>query len=95
MIRTLKTRLYAIQYEELREKLSFSYSLEDLECIGADTSAWSSIDYGNWHCGVITDEMIEKSFSGYCFGCDDFSCTAFNYDNFSETDTDFVHTWGC
>ena len=94
MERTLKTRLYEIQYEELREKLQFACSLEDLESIGAYTEEWTDKDIENWKNDIITDEMIEKSFSGYCFGCDDFSCTAFNYDNFPETDTDFVHTWG-
>lgn len=94
MERTLKTRLYVIQYEELREKLQFACSLEDLENIGADTGEWTDKDFENWENSIITDEMIEKSFSGYSFGCDDFFCTAFNYDNFSETDTEFIHTWG-
>ena len=95
MERTLKTRLYEIQYEELREKLQFACFLEDLGSIGANVEEWTDKDIENWKNNIITDEMIEKSFSGYSFGCDDFFCTAFNYDNFSETDTEFIHAWGC
>lgn len=90
---TLKKRLYWQQYYELEERLQFTYSEEDLEAVGADTSEWTDEEWNKWAVGEITDEMIEKSFAHYSFSCDDFGYTARQYSRFKHTDDGTVHRW--
>ncbi len=90
---TLKKRLYWQQYYELEERLQFTYSAEELEAVGADTSEWTDEDWSNWAVSEITDEMIEKSFSHYAFTCDDFGYTARQYARFKHTDDGTIHRW--
>ena len=76
--------LYTEQFEELREKLEWSYTSDDLEAVGAFTEEWTPEDVNNWCEGNITDELVIKSFDGYCFVCDDFFCTAGQYDKYPD-----------
>lgn len=76
--------LYPEQFEELRELLIFepSYShLAETLCICDD---WTDEDRENWAAGKVTDELVIKSFDGICFVCDDFGCTAFQYDKYPD-----------
>lgn len=76
--------LYPCQFEELREKLELTYSEDELRDIGADIDYWDNIDWNNWDCGNIPNELVIKSFDGYDFHCDDFFCTAGEYDEYPD-----------
>lgn len=78
--------LYPEQFEELREKLYFAMTESDLEDIGANTDTWQPIDFEDWNCYNITDELVIKSFDCYDFGIDDFFCTAMKYDEYPDKD---------
>lgn len=65
------------QFEELRERLFFTYSREDLEDIGADVSEWTAEEWEAWDASDfggedIADLMVFKAFGGYAFVDDDF-----------------------
>lgn len=64
------------QFEELRERLYFTYLEEDLDAVGAFTDRWSDKQWASWNKGIITDNMVNLAFSGYSFVDDDFWCTA-------------------
>ena len=82
--------LYEEQFEELRYKLIFCYSADDLEATGANIDEWTDEDWSKWaNASVcdplrITDELVIKSFDGYDFGIDDFFCTAGQYDKYPD-----------
>lgn len=79
--------LYPCQFEELRDKIWYSLSSDDLENVGADTSNWLAIDWVTWYNSKpISDELVIKSFDGYDFTCDDFFCTAMKYDEYPDRD---------
>ena len=78
--------LYENQFDELKERLSFTYCPADLEAIGADVTDWSADDWNNWSNDNITDIMVIKAFSVYDFTCDDFFTTAGMYTEYPETD---------
>lgn len=84
--------LYTEQFEELRGKLIFCYSADDLEDVGANTDEWTEEEWAKWsNAGVcdpllITDEMVIKAFGLYDFGIDDFFCTAGQYETYPDKD---------
>lgn len=76
--------IYEEQFEELREMLYFADTQEDLDAIGANTDEWSSDEWDKWQYGINTDSMVNKAFCGYSFTCDDFFCTAGQYDKYPD-----------
>lgn len=80
--------LYPCQFEELREKLNFANTKEDLESVGVCTEEWDEGDRDNWNEGIVTDDLVIKSFFLYDFHCDDFFCTAGKYDEYPDRETD-------
>ena len=76
--------IYEEQFEELREKLFWAYDLEELEAVMADTEEWTDEEWNNWKESYITDEMVNKAFCCYSFTCDDFFCTAGQYDKYPD-----------
>lgn len=76
--------LYKEQFEELRKKLVFTYDVDDLESVGAFVETWTENDWENWSNNNITDDLVIKSFDGYCFGIDDFWCTAGKYEEYPD-----------
>jgi len=83
--------LYACQFEELREKLDFADTVEHLEDVGAHIDGWTDNDYYQWTTSTISDALVIKSFDGYDFTCDDFFCTAGQYDEFPDREVDVNH----
>lgn len=78
--------LYTEQFEELREKLNLCGCVPDFEAIGADYSAWDFEEIIEWYNDNVTDNMVIKAFKGYDFTCDDFVCTAGQYDKYPDKD---------
>lgn len=76
--------LYPCQFEELRNKLDFAYTVSDLENVGAHIDRWTDDDYRQWITSEISDALVIKSFDGYDFYCDDFFCTARQYDEYPD-----------
>ena len=77
--------LYPCQFEELREKINYALTIEELELsAGACICEWNDDDYRHWIVGEISDELVIKSFNIYDFGCDDFFCTAMKYDEYPD-----------
>ena len=76
--------LYEEQFEELREKLVFTYDVDDLESVGAFVETWTENDWENQSNNNITDDLVIKSFDGYFFGIDDFWCTAGKYEEYPD-----------
>lgn len=78
------TNLYPCQFEELRNKIDFADTVEHLEDVGADITRWNDADYHDWIIGNIPDDLVTKSFEGYDFVCDDFFCTAGQYEEYPD-----------
>lgn len=76
--------IYDEQFEELRDKLFWTNDEDDLEAVGAVTDDWTKEEWEEYENNHITDEMVNKAFCGYSFTCDDFFCTAGQYDKYPD-----------
>lgn len=76
--------LYPEQFEELRWNLIMSGTLDDIDHLLGNVDEWTDEEVEKWYNGEVTDEMVIKTFAPYDFVCDDFGCTAGQYDKYPD-----------